>query len=173
MYKDRINELRNRYFEGTTTGEEEKELMNYFVQEEEVPKEWMQEQQFFRQLAMAHDTNPPVPAGLEERLSQKIDAWAESEKRITLTLNPAKRLRRWWIAGAAASLLLAGSIGLKMMQPPEEENLTPEMAYAETERALLLFAHTLNKGVEQMTTAQLATQRMQEKINRTLNQINE
>ena len=82
-------------------------------------------------------------------------------------------LHRWWIVGAAACLLLAGSIGLKMMQPPEEETLTPEMAYAETERALLLFAHTLNKGVEQMTTAQLATQRMQEKINRTLNQINE
>jgi hypothetical protein len=176
MYKDRINELRNRYFEGTTTGEEEKELMNYFVQEEEVPKEWMQEQQFFRQLAMAHDTNPPVPAGLEERLSQKIDAWAESEKRVSPTLNPTRNRRRWWIAGIAASLLLAGSIGMKLIQTTEVKDthaeLTPEMALIETERALLLLSSTLNKGMEQMYIAQQTTHKVQENINKALNQIN-
>ena len=176
MYKDRINELRNRFFEGTTTREEEKELMNYFVHEEEVPKEWMQEQQFFRQLAMAHDTNPPVPAGLKERLSQKIDAWAESEKRVSPTLNPTRRHRRWWIAGAAASLLLAGSISLKVTQTTAEKDahaeLTPEMALIETERALLLLSSTLNKGMEQMYIAQQTTQKVQENINKALNQIN-
>ena len=176
MYKDRINELRNRYFEGTTTGEEEKELMNYFVQEEEVPKEWMQEQQFFRQLAMAHDTNPPVPAGLKERLSQKIDAWAESEKRVSPTLNPTRNRRRWWIAGIAASLLLAGSIGMKLIQTTEVKDthaeLTPEMVLIETERALLLLSSTLNKGMEQMYIAQRTTHKVQENINKALNQIN-
>lgn len=60
-----------------------------------------------------------------------------------------------------------------MMQPTEEESLTPERAYAETERALQLFAHTLDKGVKQMAAAQQTTLRMKENINKTLNQINE
>ena len=179
MDKDKIKKLLERFFDGTTTREEETLLMQYFAQEENVPKEWEAEQQMFRQLAEARQTLPPVPQGLEERLGKLIDK-QESEDRQghSITLPHRGRwsgsLHRWWIVGAAACLLLAGSIGLKMMQQPTvEESLTPERAYAETERALLLFAHTLNKGVEQMTTAQLATQRMQEKINRTLNQINE
>lgn len=178
MDKDKIKELLERFFNGTTTREEETLLMQYFVQEENVPKEWEAEQQMFRQLAEARHTLPPVPQGLEERLGKLIDKQESEDKEgYSITLPHRERwsgsLHRWWIVGTAACLLLAGSIRLEMMQPPEEENLTPEMAYAETERALLLFAHTLNKGVEQMTTAQLATQRMQEKINRTLNQINE
>lgn len=172
MDKDKIKELLERFFDGTTTREEETLLMQYFVQEENVPKEWEAEQQMFRQLAEARHTQPSTPEGLEERLIKHINNLAEKESH-TPHLQPRKA-NRWWTIGAAACLLLAGSIGLKMMQQPTvEESLTPERAYAETERALLLFAHTLNKGVEQMTTAQLATQRMQEKINRTLNQINE
>ncbi len=171
MDKDKIKKLLVRFFDGTTTREEETLLMQYFAQEKNVPKEWEAEQQIFRQLAEARHTQPSTPEGLEERLIKHIDNLAEKESPIP-HLQPRKA-NRWWTIGVAACLLLAGSIGLKMMQPPEEEALTPETAYAETERALLLFAHTLNKGVEQMTTAQLATQRMQEKINRTLNQINE
>ena len=40
MDKDKIKELLERFFNGTTTREEETLLMQYFAQEENVPKEW-------------------------------------------------------------------------------------------------------------------------------------
>ena len=73
MDKDKIKELLERFFNGTTTREEETLLMQYFVQEENVPKEWEAEQQMFRQLAEARHTLPPVPQGLEKRLGKLID----------------------------------------------------------------------------------------------------
>ncbi len=178
MDKDRIKTLLERFFDGTTTRKEENLLMQYFTQEKNVPEEWKTEQLMFRQLAKARHTLPPVPQGLEERLSRLIDKQEAEDRQSNPDSLPKKEkrripLHRWWTVGAAACLLLAGSIGLKMMQPSKEEILTPERAYAETERALHLFAHTLNKGVKQIATAQQVTQRMQEKINRTLNQINE
>ena len=65
MDKDKIKKLLERFFNGTTTREEETLLMQYFAQEENVPKEWEAEQQMFRQLAEARQTLPPVPQGLE------------------------------------------------------------------------------------------------------------
>lgn len=178
MDKDRIKGLLEHFFNGTTTQEEETLLMQYFTQEENVPEEWKAEQLMFRQLAETRHTLPPVPQGLEERLSRLIDRQESEDEQSDPDSLPNKEkrripLHRWWTIGAAASLLLAGSIGLKMMQPSEEEILTPERAYAETERALQLFAHTLDKGVKQMAAAQQATLRMQENINKTLNQINQ
>ncbi|MBQ8520703.1 MAG: hypothetical protein IJ456_04880 [Bacteroides sp.] len=172
MDRDRIQTLLDRFFDGTTTREEETLLMQYFTQEENVPGEWEAEQRMFRQLAETRHTLPPVPQGLEERLMTHIDEWAKKESHTPRL--QSRKANRWWIIGTAACLLLAGGIGLKMMQQPaEQESLTPEAAYAETERALHMFAHTLNKGVEQMANAQQTTLRMQEKINRTLNQINQ
>lgn len=171
MDKDRIQTLLDRFFDGTSTRQEEELLMQYFAKEENVPTEWKAEQQMFRQLAEARHTLPPVPKGLEERLKRNIDEWAK-EKQNKPRMQP-RRANRWWIVGAAACLLLVGSIGLKIIQPSEEESLTPERAYAETERALHLFAHTLNKGVEEMATAQQATLQMQERINKVLKQLNE
>lgn len=178
MDKDRIKKLLERFFDGTTTREEEALLMQYFTQEGNVPEKWEAEQLMFRQLAETRHTLPPVPQGLGERLANLIDKQEAEDRQSNSSPLPHRErwsgsLHRWWIAGAAACLLLAGSIGVKMMQPTEEETLTPERAYAETERALQLFAHTLDKGVKQMAAAQQTTLRMQENINKTLNQINE
>jgi hypothetical protein len=65
---------------------------------------------------------------------------------------------------------------MKLIQTTEVKDthaeLTPEMALIETERALLLLSSTLNKGMEQMYIAQQTTHKVQENINKALNQIN-
>lgn len=173
MDKDKIKELLGRFFDGTTTREEEELLIRYFDQED-IPEEWSNEKQMFQQLATIRHTQVPIPSGLEERLGKQIDVWAEREKKSVHP--PLLHHRRiWWSTSIAACLLLAGSISLKILQPakdtPLPPDLTPQMALTETERALYLFSSTLNKGVKQMTIAQQTTQRVQENINQTLNRI--
>ena len=176
MDKDKIKELLDRFFEAAKTQEEEELLIHYFTQDGAIPKEWYKEQMMFRQLAITRQKDLSIPAGLEERLKHNIDKWSENKDKVSPILQ-RHNYRLWWITGTAACLLLAGSISMKILQSEEEPlpqfSVTPEMAYANTEMALQMFAHTFNIGIKQITMAQQTTIQIQENINKTLNQINQ
>lgn len=96
----------------------------------------------------------PIPSGLEQRLSQKIDEW---ERQEMLSSHRRTTYRRRTLA-IAASLLIVGGIGLYLISAPSGRGTIdtyndPELAYAETERALLLLAENLNKGIDQCAVA--------------------
>lgn len=191
MNENRIKELITRYYEGATSLDEELELTRFFSQEN-VPEVWHTEQELFLKMANERDALCPTPKGLEERLNNLINQWSAeenktypipSDKRRKLNGNtPLKVLphkvgsnksRLWWIVGTAACLLIAGGIGLTRIESETDvAPVPPEVAYAETERALLMFSKTLNKGVEQMNMAQQTTQQIKMTINQTLNRIN-
>ena len=141
-----IEALLERYYDAQTSEAEEQRLKDFFLHEE-VPAHLQAEKEMFLQL-QATD----VPEGLEERLSQSIDRWGKKHR----------TLRLQWIGSIAASLLLLFGAGWYLQEPPRKDTCaTPEEAYMEAQKALVLFSTTLNKGMKQMDVLQETTERVE------------
>ena len=141
-----IEALLERYYDAQTSEAEEQRLKDFFLHEE-VPAHLQAEKEMFLQL-QATD----VPEGLEERLSQSIDRWGKKHR----------TLRLQWIGSIAASLLLLFGAGWYLQEPPRKDTCaTPEEAYIEAQKALVLFSTALNKGMKQMDVLQETTERVE------------
>ena len=161
-----IEELLERYYNAQTSEAEEQRLREYFIHEE-TPPHLQKEKEMFLQLQAAK-----VPEGLEERLSKQIDQWAIQERFIPKS--PPRRTLQW-IGSIAASLLILFSIGwyFHAPQPRKDTCATPEEAYIHTEKALMMFAQALNKGVKQMEVIQESTEKVERNIQKQLNKLND
>ena len=134
-----IRQLLERYYQGTTTRDEERRLKAYFAQDD-VPPTLAAEREMFRYLAHEARQTPPLPQGLEERLARHIDRLAAEEPRIGLHLYTQH--------GAA----------------PQDTFDDPQLAYAEARRALHLFDATFGKGEQQMKEAREAAREVNKKL---------
>ena len=116
----------------------------------------------------------PIPEGLEERLSAKIDEWEQEETR-----QKAKRLRllpsvlRY--TAVAASVALIFGIGYYHFLQEEPANLAeldtyqdPVLAQQEAERALNLLAVNLNKGMGHLEKAKALSDKAENTLNKQL-----
>ena len=141
-----IEALLERYYDAQTSEAEEQRLKDFFLHEE-VPVHLQAEKEMFLQLQASG-----VPEGLEERLSQSIDRWGKKHR----------TLRLQWIGSIAASLLLLFGAGWYLQEPPRKDTCaTPEEAYMEAQKALVLFSTALNKGMKQMDVLQETTERVE------------
>ena len=141
-----IEALLERYYDAQTSEAEEQRLKDFFLHEE-VPVHLQAEKEMFLQLQASG-----VPEGLEERLSQSIDRWGKKHR----------TLRLQWIGSIAASLLLLFGAGWYLQEPPRKDTCaTPEEAYAEAQKALVMFSTALNKGMKQMDALHETTERME------------
>ena len=141
-----IAALLERSYDAQTSEAEEQRLKDFFLHEE-VPAHLQAEKEMFLQL-QATD----VPEGLEERLSQSIDRWGKKHR----------TLRLQWIGSIAASLLLLFGAGWYLQEPPRKDTCaTPEEAYMEAQKALVLFSTALNKGMKQMDALHETTERVE------------
>ena len=142
-----IEALLERYYDAQTSEAEEQRLKDFFLHEE-VPAHLQAEKEMFLQL-QATD----VPEGLEERLSQSIDRWGKKHR----------TLRLQWIGSIAASLLLLFGTGWYLQDdtPRKDTCATPEEAYAEAQKALVMFSTALNKGMKQMDALHETTERVE------------
>ena len=140
-----IEALLERYYDAQTSEAEEQRLKDFFLHEE-VPAHLQAEKEMFLQLQVS-----AVPEGLEERLSQSIDRWGKKHR----------TLRLQWIGSIAASLLLLFGAGWYLQEPPRKDTCaTPEEAYAEAQKALVMFSTALNKGMRQMDALHETTERV-------------
>ena len=125
----------------------------------------------------------PIPEGLEERLSAKIDEWEQEE-----TKQKAQRRRLLPSAlrymAVAASVALVLGVGLHLMRQNEQlpsswegqgwalaEQDTyqdPMLAQQEAERALNLLAYNLNKGMGQLEKAKALSDKTEKSLNKQL-----
>ena len=149
MKPDDIEDLLTRYYEGVTSEAEEKELKRFFME-------------------------PEIPVGLEERLNDMIDAWDMSEKRALKVKKRTRIIRLQWLGSIAASLLLLFSVGMYLYKPsaPKDTCATPEEAYMQAQKALVMLSSRLNKGMEEVETVQEATGKIRENVYEQLNRIN-
>ena len=106
----------------------------------------------------------PIPEGLEERLSKKIDEW--EAKPTTPSIPPRGEASntpprgRWRGVAAAACFALVFGVGYHLMNQEENTNLAeqdtyqdPVKAQQEAERALNMLAMNLNKGMGHLEKA--------------------
>ena len=141
-----IEALLERYYDAQTSETEERMLKDFFLHEE-VPIHLMAEKEMFLQLQASK-----IPEGLEDRLSQSIDQWGKKHR----------TLRLQWIGSIAASLLLLFGAGWYLQEPTLKDTCsTPEEAYAEAQRALVIFSTALNKGMKQMDALHETTERVE------------
>lgn len=119
-----------------------------------------------------------MPEGMEQRLNDMIDRWDRAEKQSHKMRRQTRIVRIKWIGGIAASLLILFSVGTYIYTQeteyvvPQDTCATPEEAYAQTQKALVLLSSSLNKGVEQMESIQKTTEKVNNKVNKQLNKIN-
>ena len=141
-----IEALLERYYDAQTSETEERILKDFFLHEE-VPTHLLAEKEMFLQLQAS-----AVPEGMEDRLSQSIDQWGKKHR----------TLRLQWIGSIAASLLLLFGAGWYLQEPTRKDTCsTPEEAYAEAQRALVMFSTALNKGMKQMDVLHETTQKVE------------
>ena len=116
----------------------------------------------------------PIPEGLEERLSAKIDEWerAEEQKKAKRLMFP-KPMR---YAAIAACVALVFGVGYYFLSHEEPVNLAeqdtyqdPVVAQREAEKALNLLAYNLNKGMGQLEKAKAISERTETTLNKQLN----
>lgn len=164
-YKN-IEDLLERYYNAQTSEAEEQQLKDFFFNEE-VPSHLQKEKEMFLQLQEVQ-----VPKGLEERLSKQIDLWAMQERFVQKS-SPRKTLQ--WIVSIAASLLIFFGISWYFNEPQSDLRkdtcATPEEAYQHTEKALMMFAQALNKGVKQIEIIQESTEKVERNIQEQLNKL--
>ena len=116
----------------------------------------------------------PIPEGLEERLSAKIDEWEQEE-----TKQKAQRRRLLPSAlrytAVAASLALVFGVGLHLLnndtpanQAEQDTYQDPVLAQQEAERALNLLAYNLNKGMGHLEKAKALSDKTEKSLNKQL-----
>lgn len=169
MSANNISEIRNllrKYYDGSTTEAEEMRLREYFTSSVDIPEDLEADRMLFSHVASTAD--PELPIGLDERLQAKIDEWEAAEKRATATRKRIRLPRPSVITGIAASMLLLLSLGFYLMRPAKSapaNEPTPQEVYAQTEKALLIFANAVDKSMEQMENVEETSA----KVNRQLN----
>ena len=117
----------------------------------------------------------PIPEGLEERLSAKIDEWEKEEKQ-------QKAKRRMLLPKAlrytaiAASVALVFGVGYHLLNQDKYMNLAeqdtyqdPLLAQQEAQKALTLLAVNLNKGMGQLEKAKALSDKAEKTLNEQLN----
>ena len=117
----------------------------------------------------------PIPEGLEERLSAKIDEWELEERQ-----QKAQRRRllpsTLRYTAVAASVALVFGIGYHYMRQEESVNPAeldtyhdPVQAQQEAERALNLLAANLNKGMGHLEKAKALSDKTEQSFYEKLN----
>ena len=115
----------------------------------------------------------PIPEGLEERLSAKIDEW--EAKPTTPSIPPRGEASntpprgRWRGVAAAACFALVIGVGYHLMNQEENTNLAeqdtyqdPVKAQQEAERALNMLAMNLNKGMGHLEKAKALSEKTEQ-----------
>lgn len=173
MNKATLKNLLEAYYNGETTVEEEKRLIDYFATATDIPAEFEADREVFTALGcFANDAEMP------DTLGDKLDAWMaeeldkEEEKRVP---NKQIKLRSFRRITTAAAATIALFIGLKFIVEP---NISPrhiaptELSLEEsamiTQKVLIEISNQLNKGVN---GARQVDQQLEE-VNRILKKVN-
>ena len=116
---------------------------------------------------------------MESRIASCIDGWEQEEQiRAERHKKMTHRILLRRCAGIAAGLFLVFSVGTYLyhhsqLRPLSEDTCaSPEEAYAEAQKALLLFSHSLNKGLAQMEKAEEATVKVKKVVEKHVNNFN-
>lgn len=141
-----IEILLERFYDGTTTTEEENRLKEYF-RSGDYPPELAPEATYFRfceYAASIRMQDPDFVPRIQEHLNEPPVIRMEQSRNRLFTL-----------AGIAATLLLLAGLFLTIRQEVRRNSepgliRDPQIAYVEAQKALLLLSANFNTGIENM-----------------------
>lgn len=154
-----IRKLLDRYYEGQTTLEEEKQLTDFFLNEK-VPADLIPEKEFFAGVAgMAQETISPE--GLDDRIRSAIEAEERRELKV-------RRINWFSLSGLAAGLAVILTVYLTVIKQGPDQYATgtfedPREAYEETLKVLSYVSGKWNDGTRELQNLQ--------QVNKTLNAV--
>lgn len=147
----RLRTLIDRYYSALTTPAEEREMCD-LLDDPSLPAEYLPVREM-----MAHMDAVAVPDGFESRMESLIDRLEAEESEHEAEENrPVRRSRpvpfRVWGIAASVAVLICVGVGFMLGRNHEHtgSDLTPEQTYAEVNKALGLFASTVERGCEKM-----------------------
>lgn len=166
-----VEDLINRYFEGEITLEEERQLRN-FLRENEVPAELQRDKELILSLC-EQPSEVKIPDDLSERLSNKIDEWeskSNEQKEAAPVIGTVKKRytlsRLQWVYAAAAVVALL--LTFHLFNPADDSQKdtfdSPQMAYAQVNKALSLFSQAIDKGEKGIEKADEVMNETNEKV---------
>lgn len=132
MELDKIEKLLEKYFEATTTVEEEEALKRYFSQEK-VEAHLGHYTPMFRYFSKAK----------EERFTKQVPLAQKGD-------GSSKNLYRWLSVAAAALLMLGIYFGKSYQDEQQLQRQQAEYAYNETKKALDMLAQNFGRGTEKV-----------------------
>ena len=164
MNTDDIRILLRRYYDGETSGEEERLIKEFFLKND-VPEDLQADRLMFAELAGGAD--PEIPSGLDQRISSAIDGRARKHRTLRMRI----------FGGIAAMLCII--LGLNAYITRYDDAITakdtcrsPEEAAVQTERALMAFSKALKKGESSIDRAEQTTDKANKIIMEQLKKLN-
>jgi len=145
MNLQEIEKILEKYYNGETTLDEEKQLRMFFAGSE-VPAQWKHLAGFFSYVGQEKEVKIESP-----EFERKFDATV-GETRLSKIFD----LRRpwiYWMAGVAASVLIMVAIFVKFDPFPGKISDTyenPEVAYEQAKKVLLFVSNQMNKGTKNL-----------------------
>jgi hypothetical protein len=147
-----IKEILGRFYEGSASLQEEKELEAYFLSEK-VPEELSADKEFVLASAKLMEAIE-IPDDLDAKILDRITLAEQSERKV-------RRISVYSLSGLAAGLLILFSVYLGILR---ENNLNsrldqyaiedPERAYQEARKALEFVSAKWNAGTSELNNLQ-------------------
>ncbi len=138
-----IETLIERFYNGTSTPDEEKLIAKYFIYATNIPEHLVADKELFFAIFNSQKTEIEIPANLEQNILGTIRQLERNEKIAK------HRFIRKTAIGIAASFIIIIAIGWNIFSSPTKEKneiTDPTIAYAETVKALTLLSEKLNKA---------------------------
>lgn len=139
MKTNEIKILLQKFFDGTTTPEEEMILEEFFLSGEPHPG-LEAEERMFREILNIRNEEIPVPDDLETLVLNRLAPLQNRSERNK------KRILYYAVSAAAAILVLVSSVIFLNRQDQSLIISDPKLAYAESREALEMVSSMLNRG---------------------------
>lgn len=146
----KVEQLIEKYYKGETSVNEENQLVEYFNTTSDIPEHLLNEKEVFSMYAMAADEEVPIE-GFMDNLEKVIDDRVKV-RRIGV------RNKVYWITSVAASIAILVSSYFMFINTRSSsmyEITDPQLAYEETQKALLYVSQKLNKGTAPLSNLTL------------------
>lgn len=144
MERNQITDLLQKYYNGMSSQDEEKMLMDYFTGGD-IPDDFKIDMKHFLALADMQNEEIEVPADLESNILAML---AKEQK-------PVRRLNNrmlYTFTSVAAGLALIVSTFMYINRQPNLGTFDdPQIAYAETKQALDLVSQLFNQGTDKLS----------------------
>jgi hypothetical protein len=160
-----IEQLLKKFYDGTSTPEEERFLKEYFQNEQTVDERWNTERLLFQRLC---DEEIEVPPGVSGRLEKAIERMTAPQH-----VQLRKKAILYWISSAAAVILICTGLFFTVRdsaQPTLADTFDdPTEAAIVAGQALAFMSSQLNRGLEQVADAGQEVEKVNQLLNKHLN----